>query len=118
MKFIALSASEKINDKKELKEEFTVAQKAGEGRMGERHFFYRYFINVKYISYENIRHAFLREESGECGEFLLKEFYLILRLEGEKECKLRFERQENARIILTFLEENYPDIEIGYKRAR
>ena len=85
--------------------------------MGDNHFFYRYFINVKYVSYEKIKHAFLREESGECGEFLLKEFYLIFLLEDKaEECKLRFERKENAQTVLAFLEEKYPHIEIGYKK--
>ncbi|MBQ6806126.1 MAG: hypothetical protein IJO97_01685 [Lachnospiraceae bacterium] len=117
MKFIALAAPETITDKNILKEEFKAAKQVGEGRMGEHHFFYRYFISVKYTSYEKIRHAFLREESGECGEFLLKEFYLILLLEDAKEeCKLRFERRENAQAVLAFLGENYPQIEIGYKK--
>lgn len=119
MKFIALAAPENVTDKNILKEEFRVSKQAGEGRMGESHFFYRYFINVKYISYDKIRHAFLRVESGECGEFLLKEFYLILLFEDKKEeCKLRFEREENARAVLTFLEEKYPQIKIGYKKPK
>lgn len=119
MKFIALSAPENITDKNHLKEEFKASVQAGEGRMGKNHFFYRYFINVKYVSYEKIKQAFLRVESGECGEFLLKEFYLVLSLEGkEEECKLRFEREENARAVLAFLEEKYPQIEIGYKKPK
>lgn len=119
MKFIALAPPESITDKNELKREYKETMPSGEGRVGVHHFFYRYFINIKYVSYEKIKQAFLRIESGECGEFLLKEFYLVFFLEGKKEeCKLRFEREENARAILTFLEEKYPEIEIGYKKGK
>ncbi len=117
MKFIALAPPEDTTDGNELKKEYKETMPNGEGRIGGNHFFYRYFIRVKYVSYAKIKQAFLRIESGECGEFLLKEFYLVLFLEGrEEECKLRFEREENARAVLAFLEANYPKIEIGYKK--
>ncbi|MCI8773440.1 MAG: hypothetical protein HFI50_05845 [Lachnospiraceae bacterium] len=85
--------------------------------MGQKHLFYRYFINAKYVSYQKIRNAYLRVESGESGEFLLKEFYLILKLQDGTEGKLRFEREENARNILAYLEEQYPQVEIGYRKS-
>ena len=116
MKFICLQKKEEPADKNDLKEEFKAAVRAGEGRMGAHHFFYRYFINVKYIPYEKIKTAYLRVESGESGEFLLKEFYLMLLLGDGTEGKLRFEREENARAVLSYLEAYYPQIEIGYKK--
>ncbi|MCM1175236.1 MAG: hypothetical protein NC341_09320 [Blautia sp.] len=116
MKFISLSKSQEIMEKNILMEEFKAAVRAGEGRMGQKHLFYRYFINARYISYQKIQKAYLRVESGESGEFLLKEFYLILKLQDGTEGKLRFEREENAKRILTHLEEQYPHIEIGYKK--
>lgn len=118
MKFISLIKSEAADDKYILKEEFKTAVRAGEGRLGENHLFYRYFINVKYVSYLDIKKAYLRIESGESGEFLLRESYLILSSLNGAECKLRFEREENVRTVLTYLNENYPDIEIGYKKNK
>lgn len=116
MKFICLQKSAEPADKNDLKEEFKAAVRAGEGRMGAHRFFYRYFINVKYIPYEKIKTAYLRVESGESGEFLLKEFYLMLCFDDDTEGKLRFEREENARAVLSYLEEHYPEIRIGYKK--
>lgn len=116
MKFKPMSDAEKITEKSILQEEFKAAPRAGEGRMGKTHFFYRYFINVRYVSYQKIQAAYLRVESGESGEFLLKEFYLILKLQDGAEGKLRFEREENARCVLSYLGEHYPFIEIGYKK--
>ena len=118
MKFISLSRGEEITEKNILKEEFKAAVRAGEGRTGREHLFYRYFINVKYVSYQKIQKAYLRVESGESGEFLLKEFYLMLKLLDGTEGKLRFEREENAKNILAYLEEHYPKIEIGYKNKQ
>lgn len=122
MKFISLSKTKEtpdpVNiDKETLKEEFRSALRAGEGRLGEHRFFYRYFINVKYISYNKIRKAYLRVESGESGEFLLKEFYLMLFFEDMGEAKLRFEREENVRRVLDYLTEHYPQVEVGYKKS-
>lgn len=118
MKFISLFKSEATADKNFLKEEFKAAVRAGEGRLGVNYLFYRYFINVKYVSYLNIQKAFLRIESGESGEFLLRESYLILFFTDGAEGKLRFEREENVRTVLEYLKENYPDIEIGYKKNK
>ncbi|MCM1387117.1 MAG: hypothetical protein NC231_07305 [Bacillus sp. (in: Bacteria)] len=118
MKFICLLKNENTPDKNILKGEFSGALRAGESRLGSRHFFYRYFINVKYISYEKIKMAYLREESGEVGEFLLKEFYLVLCFDNEEQKKLRFEREANARTVLAYLEEHYPHIAVGYKKGK
>jgi len=117
MKFIPLSRSEEITEKNILKEEFKTAARAGEGRLGQEHLFYRYFINARYTSYQKIQNAYLRVESGESGEFLLREFYLMLKLQDGTEGKLRFEREENAKKILSYLEEQYPQIEIGYRKG-
>lgn len=116
MKFIPLSKSENPMEHHILKAEYKSAPRAGEGRMGELHFFYRYFINIKFISYENIKKAYLRIESGESGEFLLKEFYLVLQFADDTDKKLRFEREENARSVLAYLEEHAQNIEVGYKK--
>ena len=118
MKFISLFRFEEAVDKNILKEEFKAAVKTGEGRLGDCHLYYRYFINVKYVSYLNIHKAYLRIESGESGEFLLRESYLILVFSDGMEVKLRFEREENVRTVLKYLNENYPDIEIGYKKNK
>ena len=117
MKFIPLSQVEEITDKSVLKEEFKAASGEKKKKMGRDHLFYRYFINVRYVSYQKIKNAYLRVESGESGEFLLKEFYLILKLQDGTEGKLRFEREENVRKILSCLKEHDSRIEIGYKKT-
>ena len=77
MKFVCLG---RVQEEQEiLKQEYKSAEYLGEVRMGEIHLFYRYFIKTRYISYGELRQAYLREESGESGEFLLKEFYLMLK---------------------------------------
>ncbi len=116
MKLIPLWKAGEKPDKDTLKAEFKAADRAGEARMGGLHFFYRYFINIKYVPYEKICKAYLRVESGESGEFLLKEFYLMVLMRDESTAKLRFEREENARAVLAYLEAKYPHIGIGYKR--
>lgn len=125
MKFISLIRNEEIHDnadrpdinKEMLKAEFRSALRAGEGRIGERHLFYRYFINVRYVPWDKIRKAYLRVESGESGEFLLRESYLMLRFDDMGEAKLRFEREENVRNILRYIAEHYPNTEVGYKKS-
>ena len=126
MKFIPLIRTKDIHDctnnintnKETLKEEFKSAPRVGEGRLGKRHFFYRYFINVKFIPWDRVRKAYLRVESGEVGEFLLKEFYLIMQFDNMSEAKLRFEREKNVRSVLDYMTEHYPQAEIGYKKPR
>lgn len=116
MKFVLLSGSHKTTAQENefLKDEFRHAKRCGEGRLGDRHFFYRYFLRVRYIPYQEIVHAYLREESGESGEFLLKEFYLMLVFTDGKTGKFRFEREVNARAVLSYFEEFYPGIRIGF----
>lgn len=132
MKFVLLSESYKTTDheetidkepvhkqpmqqqKEQLQDEFKSAVRCGEGRLGDKHFFYRYFLRVHYVPYQEIVHAYLREESGESGEFLLKEFYLMLVFGNGQTGKLRFEREKNAREVISYLEGHYPDIKIGF----
>ena len=117
MKFVLLSKSSTEQSKealKELQEEFKCALRCGEGRLGNCHFFYRYFLRIHYVPYQEIVHADMREESGESGEFLLKEFYLMLVFGNGQTGKLRFEREKNAREVISYLEEHYPDIRIGF----
>ena len=119
MKFISLIKTKETHDntnKETLKVEFKSALRVGEGRLGERHFFYRYFINIKFVPWNSIRQAYLRVESGESGEFLLKEFYLMMQFDDMSEAKLRFEREENVKSVLDYLTEHYPQVEVGYKK--
>ena len=85
--------------------------------MGEIHLFYRYFIKTRYISYGELRQAYLREESGESGEFLLKEFYLMLKAADGGLHKLRMEREVNVRAVLAGLEETHKEVKIGFERS-
>lgn len=114
MKYICLGGSSE--EQETLQQEYKAAARWGEVRLGERHLFYRYFIRVRYVSYDAVRKAYLREESGESGEFLLKEFYLMLETADKALHKLRMEREVNARSVLAYLEENHKYIKIGFER--
>ena len=103
MKYVCLGQEQE--EQENLKQEYKSAKRLGEVRLGEIHLFYRYFIRIRYISYGELRQAYLREESGESGEFLLKEFYLMLKTADGGLHKLRMEREVNAREVLAYLEE-------------
>ena len=103
-------------DKEELEREYKAATRYGEVRLGEMCLFYRYFIKIRYVAYEQIAKAYLREESGESGEFLLKEFYLMLETKDGVLHKLRLERDVNVKSVLAYLESHYKDITIGFNR--
>lgn len=114
MKFVCLG---RIADEPEnLKWEYQCAKQWGEVRLGEKYLFYRYFIKIRYVSYVEIQNAYLREESGESGEFLLKEFYLMLRTTDGVLHKLRMEREENARAVLQIFSERHPAVQVGFNR--
>ena len=104
------------HDKEELEKEYKDAVRYGEVRLGTACLFYRYFIKIRYVAYEQITKAYLREESGESGEFLLKEFYLMLETKDGVLHKLRLERAVNVKAVLSFLENHYKDISIGFYR--
>lgn len=114
MKFVCLGGCREVQE--ELKQEYKTANRWGEVRLGERHLFYRYFIKIRYISYAEIGRAYLREESGESGEFLLREFYLMLETAEGTLHKLRMEREAYAREVLSCLEEEHASIKIGFER--
>ncbi len=113
IKVLAGNASEE-----ELRIEFKEAKKVAEVRLGKRFLFYRYFIKISAIAYEEVRKAYLRIESGEVGEFPLTEHYLMLIDRSGREHKLRLEHPEDAKEVLAFLGERYPGMEIGHYRKR
>lgn len=112
MKFVCIGGPEA--EKKALESEYKTAKRLGEVRIGEHHLFYRYFIKIRYASIAEIERAYLREESGESGEFLLLEHYLMLRMKDKTLHKLRMERELYARGVLVHFEDNYPHIAIGF----
>ncbi len=112
MKYVCLGQEQE--EQENLKQEYKSAKCLGEVRLGEIHLFYRYFIRIRYISYRELRQAYLREESGESGEFLLKEFYLMLKTADGGLHKLRMEREVNAREVLAYLEEREEAVRIGF----
>ena len=101
-----------------LREEFRRGKKAAEVRLGENFLFYRYFIRISAVAYEEIQKAYLRIESGEVGEFPLTEHYLMLADRQEKVHKLRMEHPEDAQEVLAYLGERFPAIEIGHYKKR
>lgn len=113
IKLLAGSASEEA-----LREEFGKAKKAAEARLGEHFLFYRYFIRIRAIAYGEIKKAYLRIESGESGDLPVTEHYLMLIDQQGKEYKLRMEHHEDAREVLAYLKERFPDIEVGHYKKR
>lgn len=114
MGFACISGVER--EKEELQKEYKEAAVYGEARLGTTCLFYRYFIKIRYVAYEEIVKAYLREESGESGEFLLREYYLMIGTKDGGLHKLRLERAANAKSVLVYLENHYKHIEIGFNR--
>ena len=114
MKFVCLKGIQESQE--HLKQEYKKADQKGEVRLGDKHLFYRYFIKIRYVSYTEIRKAYLREESGESGEFLLKEFYLMLETSDGTLHKLRMEREVYAREVLSCLKNEHQSIAVGFDR--
>lgn len=113
IKVLAGSAPEET-----LRAEYRKAKKTVEARLGEHFLFYRYFFRIHAIPYGEIRKAYLRIESGEVGEFPLTEHYLMLLDRQDRVHKLRMEHPEDAREVLQYLQEHFPEIEIGHYRKR
>ncbi len=114
MKFVCVGRA--AAQKETLSEEYRNATVSGEVRLGTTHLFYRYFIRIKYLAYEEITQIYLREESGESGEFLLKEHYLMIQTKDGMLHKFRMERENNARAVLEQLGRQQKCIKIGYNR--
>ena len=114
MKFVCLQGAQE--DPEYLKQQYKAAAQWGEVRLAEKYLFYRYFIKIRYVCYEEITRAYLREESGESGEFLLKEFYLMLETSDNTLHKLRMEREGNVKAVLSYLKENHQSVRIGFDR--
>lgn len=109
IKILAGSASEEV-----LREEFKKGKKASEARLGEHFLFYRYFIRIRAIAYEEITRAYLRIESGESGDLPVTEHYLMLIDKQGRVHKLRMEHREDVEEVLSYLREHFSGIEIGY----
>ena len=114
MKFICLKGTQE--EQESLKQQYKSAERWGEVRLGERNLFYRYFIKIRYVPYVEVQRAYLREESGESGEFLLKEFYLMVQTSDGVLHKLRMERDVNAKAVLSYLKENHKSVTVGFDR--
>lgn len=114
MKFICLAGGE--TSQEILKSEYKAAERFGEVRLGEFRLFYRYFIRVRYIDYGEVTRVYLRQESGESGEFLLLENYLMIEAQDGSLHKMRMEREVCAKEVLSALQGRCPSIKIGYNR--
>ena len=102
----------------QLKEEFKSALKVSEVRLGKEHLFYRYFIRISAIAYDQIQKIFLRVESGEVGQFPLTEHYLMVYDMEGNEYKFRQERPEDAKKVIAYFEENHPRIAVGFFKGK
>ena len=89
-----------------------------ETRLGEHFLFYRYFIRIRAIAYEEITKAYLRIESGESGDLPVTEHYLMLIDKQRKEHKFRMEHREDVEEVLAFLKEHFMEIKIGHYKKR
>lgn len=114
MKLVCMAGEEA--DQEMLRKEFKEARRFGEVRLGTSHLFYRYFIRIRYVSYGEITEAYLRQESGESGEFLLMENYLMTKMKNGSLHKLRMERETYVREVLSELEKYHSSVKIGFNR--
>lgn len=114
MKLVCMAGEE--TDQEMLRKEYKEARRFGEVRLGTSHLFYRYFIRIRYVSYSEITGAYLRQESGESGEFLLIENYLMMNMKSGSVHKLRMEREAYVREVLSEMEKNHATVKIGFDR--
>ncbi len=115
MKILPLSkkANWTLPEQEQLKEEFQSAKKFEEVRVGKSHLFYRSFIRVRVVPLGECERIFLRVEMGEYGDLPIHEHYIVVKTKQEEELILRMERPNDAKELLAYLEEMYPDIKFG-----
>lgn len=118
MKILPLSkkANWTLPEQEQLKEEFKQAKRFVEVRVGDAHIFHRNFFRIRVLPIAQCERMFLRVEMGEYGEFPLHVPYIIVISKQGEELQLQFEREEDAKEALAYLEEMYQDIQFG-KRA-
>lgn len=120
MKLIPLSkkAGWNLPIQEDLKKEFDHAEKFGEIRIGKDYLFYKSFIRVRFVPFEECSRIFLRIEFGEYGEFPLHEHYIVVRTRQGEEFILRTDRSDDAKNVMAFLEENPKGIELGKEKEK
>jgi hypothetical protein len=115
MKIIPLSKKTdwKMDEQEALKTEFRESERFGEIRIGKKNLFYRGFVRVRFLPLAECERIYLRIEFGEYGEFPLHEHYIVVLTKKEEELLLRLERPDDAKNLLSFLEENAKEIKLG-----
>lgn len=106
-----------LTTQEELKEEFGKAGKFGEIRVGETHLFYRGFIRVRFVPFEECERIYLRVEFGEYGDVPLHEHYIVVKIKQGKEIPLRLERPDDAKGVMSCLEKHPCGVVLGKEKA-
>jgi hypothetical protein len=109
MKIIPLSKKTdwKMDEQEALKTEFRESERFGEIRIGKKNLFYRGFVRVRFLPLAECERIYLRIE------FPLHEHYIVVLTKKEEELLLRLERPDDAKNLLSFLEENAKEIKLG-----
>ncbi len=100
-----------------LKEEFGKALRFGEIRIGENHLFYRGFIRVRFVPLIECERIYLRVEFGEYGDVPLHEHYIVARTKQGREFPLRLERPDDAKAVMSCLENHSCKVALGKEKA-
>lgn len=89
-----------------LKAEYAQAKNLGEIRLGDNFLFYRPFLWIKCIPLTEMGNLYLRVEFGESGDVPVHEHYIRIKTKQGEEFTLRLDRADNAKRLLSLLENN------------
>lgn len=114
MKIKALSKknSWSLPEQETLKAEYAQGKKAGEIRLGDNFLFYRPFLWIKCIPLNEIANLYLKVEFGESGDVPVHEHYIRVKTKQGEEFTLRLDRADDAKRVLSLLENNSFGIEL------
>lgn len=95
-----------------LKAEYAKAKNLGEIRLGDNYLFYKPFLWTKCIPLAQIANLYLKVEFGESGDIPVHEHYIEIKTKQGEEFTLRLDRADDAKRLLSLLENNSFGIEL------
>ncbi len=95
-----------------LKAEYAQAKNLSEIRLGDNFLFYRPFLWIKCIPLAEIMNLYLKVEFGESGDIPVHEHYIKIKTKQGEEFTLRLDRADDAKRLLSLLENNSFGIQI------
>jgi len=108
-------------DEAALQSEYTAARNLGKVRLGEAHLFFSKFSGTSYLSYSQIRHAWIRIEEVNarlcCGRANFDQIFLMVEDNEGSIRRADMKSREQAQNALTAISQRNPSAEIGYYKS-